>query len=215
MRISNQAAGFGKRFQRLGSDDWLVRFRPSPASRRKFPELPGELIYRLIRYQRPGFRPTWLLTSLLDTRLCPRDELVDLYHRRWSIETIYREWKHGLDIQNLRSHTPLGILKEVHAQLMLSNLVRWIMTEATENTAQTPLDLSFLTTLTLAKNTVATLFLSRARDRRKLHQQLLTEIRAAVIRKRPGRSYPRPGDGKIKNKGKGKRQLPARLRKLA
>ncbi len=142
-----------------------------------------------------------------------RDELVDLYHRRWSIETIYREWKHGLDIQNLRSHSPAGILKEVHAQLLLSNVVRWIMTEATQDEPLTPLDLSFLTTLTLIKDRVSTFIHASPRDMAKLYRQLLRDIHAARIRKRPGRSYPRPGDRRIKNKGKGKYQMPARILK--
>jgi hypothetical protein len=161
----------------------------------------------------PGFRASWLLTSLNDAHLYSRQELVDLYHRRWTLETIYREWKHGLDIQNLRSHTPVGILKEVHAQLILSNLVRWIMTEAAQETERTPLDFSFLTTLTLVKNMVATMIQTGSRFRNHLYQRLISDIRAAIIRKRPGRSYPRPGDGELRNKGRGKYQLPSRLTK--
>ena len=213
MRISNQAAGFAKRARRLGPHEWIVRFHPSPCSRRKFRGLPEQLTYRLIRYQRRGFRPSWLLTSLMNTDRFTREELIDLYHRRWSIETIYREWKHGMDIQNLRSHTPAGILKEVHAQLLLSNVVRWIMTEASEDEPLTPLDFSFLTTLTLIKDRVSTFIHAHPRDMTKLYRQLLRDIRAARIRKRPGRSYPRPGDRRIKNKGRGYYQAPARILK--
>lgn len=147
----------------------------------------------------------------MDTDLCSREDLIDLYHRRWSIETIYREWKHSLDIQNLRSQTPRGILKEVHAQLMLSNLIRWDLTEAVEGTDQTPVNLSFLVSLTLARNAVGKLFRKRAADYIWLSRKLLAQIRMAKIRKRPGRSYPRPQDGKIKNKGHGKYQQPARI----
>ncbi len=189
----------------------MVRFCPSIYSRRNCPDLPEALICRLIRYQRPGFRPSWLLTSLTDTDLCTREELTDLYHRRWSIETIYREWKHSLDIQNLRSQTPRGILKEVHVQLMLSNLMRWIMTEALEGTDQTPVNLSFLVTLTLVRNAVGKIIRRRTVDYTELSARLLAQIRMAKIRKRPGRSYPRPQDGKIKNKGHGKYQQPARI----
>ena len=99
---------------------------------------------------------------------------------------------------------------------MLSNLVRWIMTEASHETGQTPLEFSFVTTLTLLKNSVARMV--PLGDGRTLwfYQQLLADIRAAKIRKRPGRSFPRPGDGKYKNKGHGQRQTPARIvRKLA
>jgi hypothetical protein len=215
MRVTQQAAGFAKLLQKLGADDFLVKFNPSASARRRCPGLPAELVCRLIRYQQPGFRPSWLLTLLLSPDLASRDELVELYHRRWSIETIYREWKHGLNIQNLRSHSPRGILKEVHAQLILSNLVRWIMSEATATHPATPVDLSFLTALTLVKDALPSLLSSAGPCNRSRYEPLLLSIRAARIRKRPGRSYPRPGDGKNKDKGGGRYQLPARLEKIA
>ena len=211
MRISDQAAGFAKRMRELGTEDWLVTFHPTPATRRKDPWLPTEITARLIRYQAPGFRPSWLITSLMDVEVYAREELVDLYHRRWRIETIYREWKHGLDIQNLRSHTPIGILKEIHAHLLLSNLVRWVMTDATEGSSDTPVDLSFTTALTHIENALLIMRRARVPQLAGLYQQLLDDVRSSPIRKRPGRSYPRPNDGKVKNRGHGKRQLPARI----
>lgn len=211
MRVSNQMAGFARRNQTLGDHDWMVRFRPTTATRRKNLALPQELTARLIRYQRPGFRPSYLLTSLSNTRRFSRNELVDLYHRRWQIETFYREWKHGLDIQNLRSHTPRGILKEVHAHLLISNLVRWVMTEASEQTSCRPVQLSFLTALSLVKSALWPLLHLPPEQVATAYEQLLDQIRAARIRQRPGRSYPRRQDGRIKNMGYGKYRLPARL----
>lgn len=212
MRISKQMASFGRRYRKLGDRDWMVRFRPTPATRRKSPGLPQELAARLIRYQRPGFRPSYLLTSLGNSRRFPPDELIDLYHRRWQMETFYREWKHTLDIQNLRSHTPLGILKEVHAHLLLSNLVRWIMTEACETTSYKPVELSFLTSLSHIKNTLWFMLYLPTREIVAGYEQLLNLIRSATIRQRPGRSYPRRRDGRVKNMGYGKYRLPARLK---
>lgn len=211
IRVSDQTAGFAQRIRELGKDDGLVTFHPTPATRRKDPWLPTEITARLIRYQVPGFRPSWLITSLMDPETYARQELVDLYHRRWRIETVYREWKHGLDIQNLRSHTPMGIRKEIHAQLLLSNLVRWVMTEATEGSQATPVDLSFTTALIYVENAALVMRRAPTPQLAILYQQLLQDIRSSPIRKRPGRSYPRPNDGKIKNRGHGKRQLPARI----
>lgn len=211
IRLSNQAAGYAKRIHRFASNDWKVRFTPTSAIRRKCPDLPTAFIYRLVRYHVPGFRTSWLLTSLMDPRRFDKAELVDLYHWRWRIETIYREWKHGLNIQNLRSHTPVGLLKEVYAQLLLNNLVRWVLTEATQSTTESPVDLSFLTSLSLVKNATLSMLYARPRDVPMLYQTLLINIRAAKIRKRPGRHYPRVGDCKIKNKGHGKHRLPSRL----
>ncbi len=188
----------------------MVEFHPTPATRRKDTDLPKIITARLLRYQAPGFRPSWLLTSLMDTQDHAHAELVDLYHRRWQIETIYREWKHGLDIQNLRSHTPPGVIKEIYAHLLLSNLVRWVMAEAVEDTELHPIDLSYLATLTHVKN--ALLQMLRVDHRRVLaiHQRLLADIRRARIRKRPGRSYPRRSD-QPRNRGNGHVQQPARL----
>ena len=194
----------------MGDDDWIVEFRPTSATRRKDQMLPDVLTVRLLRYQWAGFRPSWLLTSLLDSQAHPYDELVDLYHRRWQIETIYREWKHGLNIQNLRSHTPAGILKEVYAHLLFSNLVRWVMTDAARSIDLRPIDLSFVTSLSHVNNAILQIIRTDVRRLDSVYEQLLQEIRRARIRKRPGRSYPRPSD-KPRNRGNGKIQQPARL----
>ncbi len=134
-----------------------------------------------------------LLTSLLDPIQFPAEELVRLYHRRWRIETIYREWKHALNITGLRSHTPAGIVKEMHAHLLLSNLVRWVMTDAAEGTGKTPVEFSFLQALTALKNAILQMSATIA-PVPKLYAELLATIRRFPIRQRPGRRYPRRGE---------------------
>lgn len=204
-------AGFAQLVRTLSDKDSVVCFTPSQATRRKFPALPEEITARLIRYQMPGFRASWLLTSLLDSTDFTRTELIDLYHRRWNIETIYREWKHALDIQNLRSHTPRGIIKEVYAQLLLSNLVRWVMTESAEETDRHAVDLSFATSLTLIRNAIPCMVRSTRPQLAAIYHRLLDDIRNARIRKRPARSYPRTGERNIKYMGDGYYRLAARL----
>jgi hypothetical protein len=212
MRISSQAAGFARKTERLGHHDWIVRFKPTAAIRSRDPELPRQLFARLIRYQRPGFRHSYLLTSLCHTRRFTRGELIDLYHARWRIETIYREWKHTLDIQNLRSHTPLGIAKEIYAQLLAGNLIRWMMTEAVADTSTTPVDVSFCTAVSYIRSGLLHLLCLPPGRMARFYEQLLALIRAAKIRKRPGRSYRRRRDGTIRNLGYGKYQRRPRLK---
>jgi hypothetical protein len=199
--------------QSLGDNDQLVRFVPSAGTRRHTPALPRELTARLLPYQIPGFRPSWLLTSVLDPQRCSRDELVDLYHRRWQIETVYREWKHGLDVQNLRSHKPAGVVKEVYTQLLLSNLVRWVMAEAVCGTELHPVDLSYINALTAVKNTLLRMLRVRPAQIAAIYTQLLVAVRAAPIRKRPGRSYPRKYD-QPQDKGHGTISVPAKIPKI-
>jgi len=190
----------------------MVQFHPTSATRRKDPDLPDVIPARLLRYQQPGFRPSWLLTSLHHPQAYPHAELTNLYHRRWQIETIYREWKHGLNIQNLRSHTPSGINKEIYAHLLLSNLVRWVMTDAAATLDIHPIDLSYITSLTHINNALMRMLRSDTRRLLTIYEQLLNDIRRARIRKRPGRSYPRRSD-KPRNRGNGKIQQPAKIPK--
>ena len=210
LRLSDQQAGYVKNRRAIGDNEWMVEFHPTSATRRKDPGLPNVITARLLRYQWPGFRPSWLLTSLHDSQSHSHTELVDLYHRRWQIETIYREWKHGLNIQNLRSHTLVGVHKEIYAHLLLSNLVRWVMSEAVADDDTKPIDLSYVTCLTHVNS--ATLQMLTAAPRRLLaiYEQLLDDIRQARIRKRPGRSYPRRSD-RPRNRGNGHVQQPCKL----
>jgi hypothetical protein len=72
--------------QRLGPRDALVEMDVSKEARRKDPSLPQTWVMRAITYQRKGFLPSTLLTSLLDPVACPADEIAVLYHERWELE---------------------------------------------------------------------------------------------------------------------------------
>jgi hypothetical protein len=65
----------------------LSRTRPSGRRDRRF------RVARAIRYQRKGFRPRTLLTSVLDSAEFPANEIVHLYHDRWEIEMGFDEVK--------------------------------------------------------------------------------------------------------------------------
>lgn len=167
-----------------------------------------------MRYQINGFRPSWLVTSLLEPNEFSSCELVTFYHWRWRIETIYRELKHVLNIQNLRSLTPAGIVKEVHAQLLLLNLIRWCMNEAAEGTGKSALEYSFTAAVTAVRNALTIMFRAQGPALQEVYAQLLCEIREAKVRQRPNRRYPRRRDGKPRNKGHGKYLLPAQIETL-
>ncbi len=212
MRLQARYARCCRLVRRLGPDDQIVTLHPEKLARRKTPGLPKTLTLRLIRYQRPGFRVSWLLTSINDPREASARELVDLYHRRWAIETIYREWKHTLDLQNVRSATPHGVLKEIHAHVMLHDLIRWVMTDAAGQCAIAPVGLSFTTTLSLVRSCVGAMLGVGGPRRARALDHLLRAVRAAPIRHRPGRSFPRRYDHKPRDKGRGKRRRPDRIR---
>lgn len=73
-----------------------------------------------------------LATTLLDHHRCPAAELATLYHQRWEIETAYLELKSTiLGGRVLRARTPEGIDQEIHALLVVYQLLRTAMADAT------------------------------------------------------------------------------------
>ncbi|MDM4719737.1 IS4 family transposase [Micromonospora sp. WMMA1363] len=75
-----------------------------------------------------------LITTLLDPRRYPAADLVGLYHQRWEIETAYLELKSTiLGGRVLRARTPEGIDQEIHALLIVYQVLRTAMVDATDS----------------------------------------------------------------------------------
>lgn len=72
-----------------------------------------------------------LITTLIDEKRYPADELVRLYHQRWEIETSYLELKSTiLGGRVLRAATPAGITQEVYALLITYQALRTALADA-------------------------------------------------------------------------------------
>lgn len=82
-----------------------------------------------------------LATTLLDPHRHPAGELATLYHQRWEIETAYLELKSTiLGGRILRARTPEGIDQEIYALLVVYQLLRTVMADATSTQACTDPD---------------------------------------------------------------------------
>jgi hypothetical protein len=97
-----------------------------------------------------------LLTTLLDPHAYPAAELIRLYHQRWEIETAYLELKSSiLGGRVLRARTPDGIDQEVHALLIVYQLLRTAMVDATDSRPGVDPDrASFTTALNTARDQI-------------------------------------------------------------
>ena len=138
-----------KTVKELGRGDALVEFEVSREARRKDPSLPRTYCARAITYQRRGFQPQTLLTSLLDADRHPADELRVLYHERWEIEIGYDELKtHMLEREeSLRSRSVAGVMQEVWGILLGYNLVRREIEDIADETKLAPTRISFIAAL--------------------------------------------------------------------
>jgi Transposase DDE domain len=209
------------RVKKLGRNDELVRYRPSHWRKAwTAAGWPREQTLRVISYQLQGFRPSAVVTNLLDPQQVSRDDWVrlaavddggrvvepGLYHRRWEIETTFRELKvtQGLE-GSLRSRTPAGIGYEVAGHLLLYLVVRWLLLEAAAAAGEVdPLRLSFKAALQEFLDMRQTLLHADAGHvRRVLWPRLLARLASHVVPLRPGRHYARPGDTQAKDKGHG------------
>jgi len=189
--------------------------------------LPKSIDLRVIDYQIPGFRPSAVVTNVTNPKRISRDEWVrlatdrepgrnlqpGLYHRRWEIETTFKEMKVAQNMKrSLRSRTPEGIEYEIAGHVMLYLLVRWMILEAAVEHGHDPLRLSFTKALhELQDISPVLLRASPQRVARFLLPRLLQQIAEHIIPERHGRHFPRPNDTKPINKGNGKWKLPAKL----
>ena len=116
--------------------DWA---RPGP-SQSKFPELLlsclSSLEVRVIEREiiRKGYR-TWTLrivTTLTDPILYPANDLVEMYMRRWYIETTLRTLKTHGHMAHLTGRTPDVVRKEIYSAILTHNCVAALMVQSGE-----------------------------------------------------------------------------------
>jgi hypothetical protein len=84
-----------------------------------------------------------LVTTLLDDKKYPSDELVEVLKDRWAVEVNLRHLKTTMKMEVLRSRTKEGIARELWMFLIVYNLVRLIMLEASSRQKVPPDRISF------------------------------------------------------------------------
>lgn len=135
--------------RRLGPGDELVEMAVSGEARRQDPSLPTHFDVRAIRYQRKGYQPQLLLTSLVDEKQYPADELRTLYHERWEVELGFGEIKTDMleRLETIRSKSPSSVTQEMWGVLIAYNLVRLEMERIADELKVPPTRISFVAAL--------------------------------------------------------------------
>lgn len=213
--------------KRLGQHDRLVEWKMPSGPRWRQSGLPKSIRLRVIDYQLAGFRPSAVVTNVLDPKQISRDEWVHvttesewgrpldravrlrqgLYHRRWEIEVSFHEMKVTQKMESsLRSHTPESIHYEVAGHVVLYLLIRWLMVKAAQAAEDDgdPLGLSFKHAFEELMMSWNVLIAAPPEQVVRLVRRLLGRIASSQVPFRPGRHEPRPRNGKHKHRGKGK-----------
>jgi hypothetical protein len=123
----------------LGKEDQLVEYfkpveKPLWMSKHDFEKLPASVIVRELRrtVRRPGLGKVTLtlVTTLLDPKIYPATELLELRLRRWDVETNLGHLKTTMKMDVLRCMSEEGVRKELAVFCLTYNLIRVVMMEA-------------------------------------------------------------------------------------
>jgi hypothetical protein len=188
-----------KRFSRR---DMLVEMAVSRSARAKDPSLPKTWTVRVVRYQRKGFRPGVVLTSLLDPQAYPADEMVALYHERWELELGYDEIKTEMleRKETLRSKSPSAVTQEMYGLFLAYNLVRLEIESVADEAGVEPTRISFVAALRFIVDEWQWLAITSPGAIPVRLRELRANLKRFILpARRPERRYPRAVKIKMSN----------------
>ena len=190
-----------RKAQRLAKNDglfvWTKGYQQSEVlSTTQWGLLPAQITVRIIRFTATirGFRARriTLVTTLLDPKDYPAQELIALYARRWRLELCLRDLKTTMGMEQLRCKSPDMAEKELLAYLVAHNLIRCLIAEAV---ARYQVDLERVSfkgsvdALRQYSDAIAKAPNQKLRDQ--LWADLLLNLARDLVRYRPNRQEPR------------------------
>lgn len=141
-----------------------------------------------------------ILTTLLPKHGFEAADIIDLYGKRWGIETLFREMKEAFGIERFHARSTAGIQQEIATVLM------WIaLTSAIHAAVQAELTDGKRANRTVSRE-IARICLTKALDDGSAANivAMITEARRHAYKPRPGRSFPRESKlpfGRTKGRG--------------
>jgi hypothetical protein len=186
----------------LGKNDRLVtwcrprRWLPSfGITEEEFERLPETLTVRMIRIPKTpkGFRSrtVTVVTTLLDPKAYPANEIRDLFRDRWTVELDIRSLKTQLGMDVLRSKSEDVVRKEMAVHLLAYNLIRLLMWRAAREHKKDLHRLSFTGSLHRVRQVAASMILAPDDDDGRMVACLLEWIASDIVPNRPNRIEPR------------------------
>lgn len=200
-RLHQARPGDLRKGKRLGKEDRLLTWhkpaqRPTYLPKKIWKAIPEQLAVRVLRFNLhvPGFRvrSVTLVTTLLDPKAYPAEELAALYARRWRVELWFRDIKTSMGMEVLRCKSPKMVHKELEMFFIAYNLLRCLMAEASCRYDVGMEWLSFKGTADATRQFATAIAQARSRRRQKhLIDQLVEVIARDQLPDRPGRCEPR------------------------
>ena len=196
--------------QSLGKEDRLlywIKMKPCPTwlEKSQWEKVPEKLLIREVSFLVTirGFRTKriTLATTLFNQRQYPKEDLAQLFRRRWMAELFLRDIKSTMGMDILRCKTPDMVHKELIMFMIAYNLIRSLILQSSM-ILQAHMDrLSFKGTLAILRQlNPPTLRLMRSRKLEEtLYKTALRIIAKDIVPDRPDRQEPRARKRRPKN----------------
>ena len=202
MRLHQRRAPDFRQGKRLGPLDRLITWtrpagRAAGWSREEWNALPKELTLRVVRIkvEIKGFRVHQydLVTTLTEASIYTKDDLAELYFRRWAVELYFRQIKTTMGMEKLRCRTPEMVRKELRMHLIAYNLIRALMQEAAHFGSAKLNRISFKGAVDTLRQFSNALNATKGRPRvqQRIIEEMLAIIAEETVPERKHRSEPR------------------------
>ena len=176
----------------LSRGDGLYVIRPGRSyTHARYPDLPRSMLVRIVEVHRRGYPTRRLVTSLLDEQAVTREMLIDLYHRRWHIETFFRELSSDVQFEHWHTRTVKGLYVELLFTMAYVTAVRLEMARAATQTGVPPGMLSFSRSAPVCMRVWSSWGKSGPERHGELHRQLIDHLGTLRIDIRPNRWFER------------------------
>jgi hypothetical protein len=198
-RLHQRRTADFRRGRRLGRGDHVVVWRrpqrPEWMDVETYQRMPRTIEVREleIKVNQPGFRVESLVvvTTLVNAKEYTKEEVAQLYHKRWLVELDIRAIKCTLGMDVLRCKSPAMVHREIWSCLLTYNLIRKAIMEAACHEKLGPRQLSFTAAMQKIAASYQTLLLEDESTASQMIEYHLAHLARHKVGNRPGRVEPR------------------------
>ena len=177
-------------------DKTRIRHYEGTAMATRMREL-GDIRLRMVKIYLDDGNYEILLTNL-KTEQFSTEQLADLYHMRWSIETAYETLKSRLQIENFTGTKPQLLLQDIYSTIYVSNLAEDIILETQQELDEKDknykhkMAINQTVSIGILKNDLIYIMLEKDKDKQEaLFNNLYDDISKNLVPVRPNRHYKR------------------------